>query len=214
MDNTDMPGKDDLVETFELDELGEQLKKDDLEAVKDRYLSQQHSEICAYYGSNKCLLYMLEKGMTISPLVNLYAIRHGRVLQVSVPHPDELYMLVTCSKLHIIPYITLPSVDIIVETFYRLNDEFDLPLEEALRLVRARVDDNAWNKMSQESVVKMVEIDRAEYLTDCNIYPKTLRKIIQSGLEHICCKAGHAYRKARAAFDEVQTARARKPTTE
>lgn len=212
MDSSILPGKDDLVESFELDEIGQLLKEDKVEEIKSKgkYLTQQHSEICAYYGSNKCLEYMTSEGMTISPLINLYAIKQNQKLTISIPHDDELHMLITQGNLDAISKLAPPPVNIVVDTFYDLSEEFGLPLDEALKLVRAKIDNTQWNSMSQESIVKMIEINKPEYLTECNIHLKTFRKIIQAGLLDICSRAGHAYTTAMAELEGNEKAKQRK----
>jgi hypothetical protein len=47
-------------------------------------LTYRHSEICASYGASKCLMFMEENEMPISPLVNLYAIQYGKPIVVNV----------------------------------------------------------------------------------------------------------------------------------
>jgi hypothetical protein len=192
-------GRNNLMDSFELDEIGTFLKEDNLDAVKDRYLTQEHSEICAYYGANKCLSHMVSHSMTLSPLVNLYAIEHGHKLSVNVPHDDEMYMLIIRRRLDDIRHITLPSVDTSISTFYELSVDISVDYKEAFAFIRSLYTDELWKNMSQESIVKLVELDLSKYITG-EITQKTFRSIARSGLLDIFEKSGQPYKNALAKY--------------
>jgi hypothetical protein len=210
MELIDKPGKNDLVDYEELDEIGKLLKNDDIEAIKGKYLNQTHSEICAYYGSNKCLEYMSSQNMTISPLINLYAIERGHTLTLSIPHPDELLMLLLKNDFSSIPKIKLPPVDNAINVLYDIAGDFSIPFKEATAAVRSSYNDNEWNSMNQESIIKLVELQLPEYLIGCNIHFKTLRKIIFAGMEEICSQSGTPYLRAKKEIQGQERAKQNK----
>jgi hypothetical protein len=97
----------------ELTKLQLAFKNDDVQALVecDVIYMETMTETAAFFGANKCLLHMIEEGVEISPLINLYAIVNNHKLVVSIPHDDELKMCVICGRFDRLKDIELPDID-------------------------------------------------------------------------------------------------------
>lgn len=107
----------------DLDETEKLLAEDNLEAFKQLeaksaeagdtiYKNSYMTEICAFFGSNKCLKYLVDEGVEPSDLINLYAVIQDNKLCVDVPHEDELLLAVRYGRAHLIKSIRRPSVQV------------------------------------------------------------------------------------------------------
>lgn len=192
-------GREDMVMSFDdMDRVEKMVSRDEVEKIKEEsiYLSQHHSEIAASFGSNECLNYMVENDMELSPLVNLYAIVNDHQLEVNVPHDDELHLLITHHRLDRLRSgsFNVPDVETAVSTLYTLSTDFAAP--DCIGIVRSLYSEEEWNSMSQCSVIKLLELNRADLVNHCRITLGTFRRIAELNMLPTFKKAKTAFRNS------------------
>jgi hypothetical protein len=154
----------DIINSFDnLNEVEELFANDDLEAIKKLNISfsPMMSEICAFYGSNKCLKYLEENNYEISNLINLYAIRRNHILSINIPHDDELITALKYNRIERIPNIELPDIEIALEALiYVLKERrysFDI---DYVKLVYDLYSSKEWKKVFKgKSLYKIIKYD-------------------------------------------------------
>jgi hypothetical protein len=144
----------------ELNELEKIIKEDDVEALKrlEIILVEPMTEICAFFGASKCLLYMQEQGVEISHLINLYAIMNNHRLPINIPHDDELKMCLMYKRIDRLKEIDLPDIDIALNVmsyavYYcsfrcdAIDDDVDDPLADPIKLIYDLYSPCEWEKV-------------------------------------------------------------------
>jgi hypothetical protein len=121
------------------------------------------SEICAHFGSNKCLDYLIKHGHELSPLLNIYRIKRKESILPFISHYDELYTVIT-EGVHkeLLPLpngeedekrIRKPSVRIALLTLIKLTREctFDFDVENYQELILPLYAPEEWTRCINES---------------------------------------------------------------
>lgn len=198
-----------ILDTFtSLNPIEEFFATDNIEEVKqlEMEFSPRFSEICAHYGSQKCLDYMIEKEMPLSPLVNLYLIKRGQAPLSFLHHRGELYFILYYDKHDMLPLIELPSIDVAFKTMMKMMQENAFDTIDHARIIYELYTPGEWTRyisgLASKVITLLLQTDKLYLLRNVRVKSSTIKMVLETApdrldtLKEICilpvvCKAYH-----------------------
>lgn len=104
---------EDMIEAFDnLNPIEVMISRDNIEEFSKKRLTytEQMTELCAFFGADKCLCHIRDNGGDISPLINLYSIMMDTKLSINIPHEEELIVAIRYRRFNRLSTIQRPSI--------------------------------------------------------------------------------------------------------
>ena len=188
---------DELKEDFnDLNEMEQLLRDDNLDEFRmiELFYSTEMTEVCAFFGSNKCLAFLEEQGVEISPLINLYAILNNHTLCINIPHEDELAMCLKCMRIDRIKDVEKPDIKSAVKALMiAFNDCQSMNIDYPM-LVFQMYPEDEWRKIIKGKALReLIQHNHPYILPDIRLKGKDLVIMLNENIEipshrlpHIC----------------------------
>lgn len=175
-----------ILEFSELNEVEQLLANDDLNEFKkiDITYTQEMTELCAFFGSVKCLIFLEEQGVEITPLINLYAIMHGLYLPINIPHEDELLACLKYQRLDRIKEIEKPDIKHAVKALlYAFNECLMIDVDYPL-LIYQLYDEDEWRKVIRgKALIEIVKHNHPIILPNVKLGSREFLAMLRDGNE-------------------------------
>lgn len=141
------------------------------------------SEICAHFGSEDCLQYLIETGHELSQRLNLYRMRRGDEIVPLVSCSEELYYVLCHERDHLLP---LPEGQD-DEALIRISRPS--PRTALLTLIRL-LENNAFDMIDYATKVRALYDVRERAVWSGQLSTRVIQKVIEHGLYDFLCPRG------------------------
>jgi hypothetical protein len=165
---------------------------DDLGKVKELEVDfgPRFSEICVFFGSNKCLNYLIEGGYKLSPLLNIYRLNRKEDILPFVSHPDELYNILIQGRYELLPLpsgeddetrILKPSPHTALLTLIKLSFKHEFDMVDYASMILPLYTPEEWSRCVSESgpwvVSSLIKLEMFDLFNNSRLSHRTISAI-------------------------------------